>query len=47
MQPVESGNQLALDLWFLSDINAERASGGETSIINRMAYQTAVLATMA
>jgi len=50
MQPVESGNQLARDLWFLSDINAERASSGsdkETSIINRMAYQTAVLATMA
>jgi hypothetical protein len=49
MQPVEGDNQLAFDLWFLSDINAERASGGsgkETSIINRMAYQSAVLATM-
>ena len=50
MQPVENGNQLARDLWFLSDINAERATSGknkETSIINRMAYQTAVLATTA
>jgi hypothetical protein len=49
MQPVEDGNQLARDLWFLSDINAERASSGlrtETSLINRMAYQAAVLGTM-
>ena len=49
MQPVEDGNQLARDLWFLSDINSERATSGsekETSLINRMAYQAAVLATM-
>jgi hypothetical protein len=44
-QPVEDGNQLARDLWFLSDINAERASG-DTSLINRMAYQAVVLAKM-
>jgi hypothetical protein len=45
MQPVEDGNQLARDLWFLSDINAERASG-DTSLINRMAYQAHVLAAL-
>jgi hypothetical protein len=48
-QPVEDGNQLARDLWFLADINAERATGGsqrETSLINRLAYQGTVLATV-
>jgi hypothetical protein len=49
MQPVEDDNQLAHDLWFLSDINTERATAGankETSIINRMSYQTNVLALL-
>jgi hypothetical protein len=44
-QPVEDGNQLARDLWFLSDINAERATD-DTSLINRMAYQANVLANL-
>src|SRR5262249_45221789 len=41
-QPVEDGNQLARDLWLLSDINAERATD-DTSLMNRMAYQANVL----
>jgi hypothetical protein len=45
MQPVEDGNQLARDLWFLSDINAERATD-DTSQINRLAYQANVLVAL-
>jgi hypothetical protein len=45
MQPVEDGNQLARDLWLLSDINAERATD-DTSLINRMAYQANVLVVL-
>lgn len=46
MQPVEDGNELDRDLWFLSDINTERATAGaseESSIINRLAYHSHVL----
>jgi hypothetical protein len=45
-QPVEDGNELDRDLWFLSDINTERATAGaseESSIINRLAYHSHVL----
>jgi len=49
MQPMENGNPLARDLWLLSDINAERATGGatkETSLINRMAYHAEVVVAL-
>jgi hypothetical protein len=43
-QPVEDGNELSLDLWLMSDVRAERSSGG-SSLINRMAYQANVVLT--
>ena len=46
MQPVEDGNLLARDLWFLSDIRATGKSPRKTSLINRMAYQATVLAAI-
>jgi hypothetical protein len=45
MQPIEDGNQLGRDLWFLADINAEKATD-DTSLINRVAYQASVLAAL-
>lgn len=44
VQPVEEGSQPPRDLWFLSDVSAERMTD-DTSLINRMAYQAAVLLT--
>ncbi len=41
-QPVEDDNQLAHDLWVLSDVEAERSSDS-TSQINRIAYGAAIL----
>jgi hypothetical protein len=45
IQPMENGNQLDRDLWLLSDINTQRATG-DSSLINRMSYQAAVLAAL-
>jgi hypothetical protein len=43
--PTENGNQLDRDLWFLSDVSAERTTG-DTSLINRMAFEATVLLTL-
>jgi hypothetical protein len=40
--PLEDGNELARDLWFFSDVSAERATGA-SSQINRMTYHANVL----
>ena len=44
-QPVEDGNPLPRDLWFMSDVRAENNSDG-TSQINRMLYQATVVLTL-
>jgi hypothetical protein len=41
-QPTENGNQLDHDLWFMSDVVAERTTG-DTSQVNRSSYQATVL----
>jgi len=43
-QPTENGNQLDHDLWFMSDVVAERTTG-DTSQVNRSSYQATKPAT--